>query len=457
MNSNESAEFTTVLIKDNEITEGIDVPFNPHCKESVGAGRSLLQRWFGKIETTSLRSGTFTLGTFAIGLGILSFPKAMSYFGWIGGTIAILIFGLSSLISYNLVADIIGEWPNHKLFSEMIEYWLKERWSKLTAILFKIDYFITLVAYAAAMNSFFSVSLGKTLAGWIGISESIVLMIFAILTTICLYLGTLLRKAGMLGYFGISSLIMVVFLTSLCFFQVGQYAKEYSPEYLKFGPGKFFEMFSNVGTFMFGFSGISCFHEVYTTIYKPTLRRMKKISLRVSLFQIIFYTGFTLAAYFSLGTRLEVPEIKTWVEKPTLSTDPNNLMMKVVMGVYVLVLITNYLVNSIPMKTQLLTDFKCQDTSKNHHILSALICFSSSLLAVFFPNVNNWINIVGSVSSTGIVVVLPAICYGKAFQNKNEFKTKIILVYIWAIFIVLISFLCFIATILDMAGVHPSW
>ncbi len=131
--------------------------------------------------------------------------------------------------------------------------------------------------------------------------------------------------------------------------------------------------------------------------------------------------------------------------------------MKVVKGIYVFVLITNFLVNSIPMKTQLLSDLKCEDSRKNHHLFSAVTCFLSSLLAYFFPNVNNWISIVGSVSSTAIVVVLPALCYGKAFESKREYRNKIALVYIWAGIIVVISLGCFIATILDMAGIHPSW
>ena len=409
-----------------------------------------------------MRSGTFTLGTFAIGLGVLSFPKAMSYFGWIGGTVMIIAMGLSSLMSYYLVTDVIAESPQHKIFSELIDYWLKTNWSRFTSVMFIIDYFITLVSYTTVMNSFFVETYGIWIADMIGqeVTQSyknLVKLIFTITLTMVLYLGTLMRKAGMLGILGISSLIMVVFLTFVCFIQVGEYVVEYQPEYLYLGPGRVFDMFLNVGIFMFGFSGIAGFHEVYTTIKKPTVRRMKKIALRVVIFQIIFYTAFTLAVYFSLGRLIESSEFDIYPNKPTLESDPSNILMKIVKGVYVFVLITNYLVNSIPMKTQILTDFKCEFTTKNNHLVAAFTPLLSSLLAFFYPSVNNWISIVGSVSSTAIVIVLPALCYCKAFEMKVEYKTKIYLIKIWAAIIVIISFLCFVATILDMNGIHPEW
>jgi len=462
MINNDITDSSNVLIDDKDFTNSIAVPFNPHSKHSVGSNKNLFERWFGKLEQTSLRSGTFTLATSAIGLGILSFPKAFAYFGWIGGTLIILAFGLSSLFSYYLVADVIGEWHEHKIFSEMVNYWLKRGWSRFTSVVFMIEYFISLVTYTTVMNGFFVDTYGIWIAGWLGeeVTNSykyVIRLIFTIVLTTVLYLGTTLKKAGMIGYFGLSALIMVIFITCLCFVQLGEYRAEFEPEYLTFGPGKVFEMFLNVGIFMFGFSALSCYHEVYTTIKMPTVRRMKKVANRVSMFQMIFYLAFTLAVYFSLGRLIENKDYDVYPNKPPLQSDPNNILMKIVKAIYVFVLITNYLVSSIPLKTQFLSDFKIVASTKNNHIFSFLACFFSSFLAFIYPNVNNWISIVGSVSSTAIVIVLPALCYSKAFESNPKYRLKIIFVKIWAAIIVTVSFLCFIATILDMQGIHPDW
>ena len=47
------------------------------------------------------------------------------------------------------------------------------------------------------------------------------------------------------------------------------------------------------------------YHQVYTTVRKPTISRMNKIACRTFGFCLIVVGGFGMAAYFSLGNDLK--------------------------------------------------------------------------------------------------------------------------------------------------------
>lgn len=58
-----------------------------------------------------------TLMTCAIGLGLLAYPKAFSFYGYVLGSIAICYAALSNFISYSLLARVCAKYPNHKAYS----------------------------------------------------------------------------------------------------------------------------------------------------------------------------------------------------------------------------------------------------------------------------------------------------------------------------------------------------
>lgn len=121
--------------------------FDPFSRESVGKNRSTVQRVFGRIESSSLRGGIITLITGAIGLGLLTYPKAFSFYGYVLGCIAISYSAMSTIISYSLMAAVCAQFPRHSLYSQLVMHFLGKRWATYSAWIFIMYYIGCCIGY----------------------------------------------------------------------------------------------------------------------------------------------------------------------------------------------------------------------------------------------------------------------------------------------------------------------
>ena len=128
------------------------VDYDPFSRESVGSKRSIMQRMVSKLEPTSLRGGVITLISGALGLGVFSYPKAFSFYGYIAGTIAIIYAGLTSMYSYYLMSYICALYPNHSLYSQMVQHFLGSKWGRYTSWIFIFYYTGCCIGYIIVSN-----------------------------------------------------------------------------------------------------------------------------------------------------------------------------------------------------------------------------------------------------------------------------------------------------------------
>jgi len=437
--------------------------YDPFSKEiSNKRERSITERTFSKITPESLRGGVITLVTAAIGLGLLTYPKAYSFYGYILGSAAIAYSALSTMISYTLLSSLCGLYPNHKLYSELVGHFLGKFWLKYTSWIFIFYYVGCCIGYLIVINTFFKDVLGPTIASWLNtdFNDSFKKELGFFLTLALvgfLFLGTLMRRVGIIRYLGILVVIMVFYLTVVTVVQAKSYVDEVKPEYEALGTEKFFDYILNFGLFLFAFNALPAFHQVYVQVSMPTVRRIRKIGYRVSFLLLAFYSLFTIAAYISLGTLMQDKNFDIFPNKQPLSTDPHDIYMKVLKCVFMVCLLSTYIVNSIPLKTQIMAETGIKDSTTTNIILAASITIVTGFLSYIYPSITSWFGILGSVGATSMIVVLPTLCYVKGFSGKPLYKTSVFLVKIWAVLTSTLSFGCLIATILDMQGIHPDW
>lgn len=312
------------------------------------------------------------------------------------------------------------------------------------------------------VNIFFKDLFGSKIASWLGHSydasfkESLGLALTSALVFL-FFLGTMMKRVGIVRYLGILVVVMVVYLTCVTVIQADSYVKEEKPEYQAFGKKKVFDYFLNFGLFIFAFNALPAFHQVYVQVKLPTVRRTRKIGIRVSLLLLCFYSLFTAAAYVSLGASMQDKDFHIFPDKQPLSSDPNDVYMKVLKAVFMVCLLSTYLVNSIPLKTQIMAELRVLPSPKSNLVVSAGICLLTGFLSWVYPDITNWFSILGSVGATSMISVLPTLCYYKGFRDNPAYRTKVCLALAWMLLTATLSFLCLVATILDMQKIHPDW
>lgn len=85
--------------------------------------------------------------------------------------------------------------------------------------------------------------------------------------------------------------------------QFPTYMSEKKPVYKKFETDPLVWL-KNFGTFVFVFCAINSYHQAYTTVKFPTVRRVVKMGLIAYFFVAIISASFGFAAYFSLGQKI---------------------------------------------------------------------------------------------------------------------------------------------------------
>jgi amino acid permease len=266
-----------------------------------------------------------------------------------------------------------------------------------------------------------------------------------------------MKRIGIIRYLGILVVVMVFYLVGVTVAQAHSYVEQTNPQYQPFGTEKLFDYLLHFGLFLFAFNALPVFHQVYVQLELPTVRRIRKIGRRVSLLLLAFYALFTLAAYISLGSSMQASSFDIFPNKKPLPTDPHDIYMKILKIVFMICLLSTYVANSIPLKTQLRAELGVSETRASTVLLSLLIVTVTGFFSYVYPDISNWFSIMGSLGATSMIAVLPSLMYWSAFRQDPSYLTSIRLVTVWAVFTSTLSFSCLICTILDMQGIHPNW
>lgn len=100
------------------------------------------------MEPNSERTAIVTLIMAAVGVALFSFPKAFSCYGYVNGTIAIAYAGLSTIISFSVLGSVCAAYPNHTLYSELVQHFLGSFWSRYTSVILVIYFLGCCIGFA---------------------------------------------------------------------------------------------------------------------------------------------------------------------------------------------------------------------------------------------------------------------------------------------------------------------
>lgn len=122
------------------------------------------------------------------------------------------------------------------------------------------------------------------------------------------------------------SIIMILYMMVMTAAQLPYYQREEKRIYKRFETDPLV-LLKNLGTFIFVYFGVNNYHQAYTTVKFPTVRRMAKMS-RISMsILLIFMIVFGLTAYFSIGQ--ELITVPLFPDRKPLKHYPEDYMNKI--------------------------------------------------------------------------------------------------------------------------------
>ena len=146
-------------------------------------------------------------------------------------------------------------------------------------------------------------------------------------TAVLLFLLSKIEKMSKMKLLTQIPIVMIFYMALLTAIQFPSYIREFKPTF-KAWEGRPLVLLKNGGTFVYLYTGIMSFHQVYTTIRFPTVRRVTKMGLIAVLFIFILGGVFGFSAYFSIGQ--ENVKVNLWPDRPKLkgSSDIANIILK---------------------------------------------------------------------------------------------------------------------------------
>lgn len=282
-------------------------------------------------------------------------------------------------------------------------------------------------------------------------------LIVTIIQSIPLFIGTVLKTAGSIRYFGLSVVVMVFYLSFITMYETKEFMREVQPKYEPFGTRRFFDVFLYFGVFIYAYDATQSYHQVYAAIKQPTVRRIKKMGVRICLTLFVLYSSYTLAAYLSLGNTMQSKEFDIFPSRPPLPSSPNDVLMKVLKLVMIFSLIPSSIINTIPLRRQLISDLGLQKKPLTELLFAVLIVAVIGVFSYKYRQIINWVSLLGAIGANSLAVLLPTLCYYQAYKNDEKYKWSMRGIIAWASFTSFMSFGCVAATFCDMQEIEIHW
>lgn len=117
-------------------------------------------------------------------------------------------------------------------------------------------------------------------------------------------------------------IFMIFYMTILSVIQTFSYKEEKVRTYKKFESDPLV-LLQNAGTFIFIFCAMNSFHQVYTSVKFPTMRRISKMALIALTFVVTVVLVFGFSAYISFGQ--DLVDIALYPSRPALKDSPKDI------------------------------------------------------------------------------------------------------------------------------------
>ena len=408
--------------------------------------RSIFKKLFSKIEEGSLRGCIFNLCILSLGTGCLALPQKIKYFTIIFSPIIIILAGIANIWSLLLLSEMSSKYHITK-YDELVK--------KLLGKSLSLFLDITMILNQSGMIILYQVILYKLTGGivneigrynyeniedfsknsfWKKYSYKFSVcygISFVILFPLCLQKD--INKMRYSSTFGLYSLFLLIFIIIIeCPFFIAEWDDSVKLNYYNILKGfdKDMNFLKSLSTLFYAFSCHVGAFPVIESLKNPTKKRINKVFKRAIFLDIICYLIIGLSGY--LTQPLNTPDLI--IERTNLNNFKHDFIMLFGQICFILTLFAKICANWNALRVSLLSVLG-KDSKNYTNFLNVILTFTflitSTLIAVLFQSVSDYISLIGSFCSVIICFVIPGLIYIKGNQlplrnYKNIFTIFII-------------------------------
>ena len=456
------------LLRDNNFTDGTSSTLLE--EKSINIKKTCFERYFGKMETGSLRGSIFGLSSIALGTGCFSLPLRCTQIGLINGIILLII---GAILSYWTLfcMQYAARKTQYKSYSTIVKDILGYKTGIFLDIVIIIDIFVVITAYLVVIYSLigrviydFNIIKGNYDNFEIFEKEiwdkniykfSIMFSIcFIILIPLCCLRDiSKMRYTSLLGITTLSYGIIVIIVESPYFYY--NYLKNIKKENDLNTHENFFNLknaFKSDLIFLQSFATIFfCFNchigvfPVYKTLKNNTTKRIKKVFRRSVLLNTLIYILISISGF--LTSPINSPDLIIYRENNgVFSFDIAMIIAKIGISISLILAIGP---NFNSFRISFVELFTSSDSISNceNFLLSSISMIISTLISVLFRDILTYISLLGGLIAVIISILIPGCLYVKS-NNYNLSHWKNIFAIVLIIILSTIGFVSAIQTIL---------
>ena len=407
--------------------------------------RSIFKKLFSKIEEGSLRGCIFNLCILSLGTGCLALPQKIQYITIFFSPIIIILAGIANIWSLLLLSEMSSKYHITK-YDELVK--------KLLGKSLSLFLDITMILNQSGMIILYQVILYKLTGGivneigrygfnniedfsensfWKNYSYKFSVcygISFIILLPLCLQKD--INKMRYSSTFGIYSLFLLVSIILIeCPFFIAEYEDSVKLNYYNILKGFDSEMniLKSISTLFYAFSCHVGAFPVIESLKNPTKKRVNKVFKRAICLDIICYILIGLTGY--LCQPVNTPDLI--IERSNLKKFKHDFIMLFGQICFILTLFAKICANWNALRVSLLSILG-KDSKKYTNCLNAILTISfliiSTLIAVLFQSVSDYISLIGSFCSVIICFIIPGLIYIKGNQYSLRNYKNILTIFL---------------------------
>ena len=418
-------------------------------KMSVIRKKNWAGRVFRGVGAGSMRGSVFTLFSGAVGAGVLSLPKVVSYYGLGLGLVIIIFNAFLAYASYWAQFQAIIK-SGKKKYPNLINYYLGATNARIFAWFIAGVTFISANVYVCMSWSFIQyiidefniIDLPKDEDGnfsnyapkmWL-IRSVCMMGLFVIIMPLAL-----MKNLNSLRFMSILNLVILTYVIVQGLIQTPEYIEnakkngEYEIEYFAKAPSM--DFLAGFATIILSYMCHPNFFYVRKELLNPSAPRVKKVLMYAIGIETLVYFLMGAIGYQSLGDKMMVPLFTLRPKIPNSGDYP----MKIAVLQFLMLSITNVGLNLFPCREQILSIFKQERNEKMRKMVAILVLFLCVVITIVYPDIMGIFGLCGGLFCTYIGWVFPFQIMIRMMPEKKWYQGPKIWYLIGFYFIVFIS------------------
>ena len=412
--------------KESHLSTNIDNQTLSSMEKSIDK-RSIFKKLFSKIEEGSLRGCIFNLCILSLGTGCLALPQKIQYFTIIFSPIIIILAGIANIWSLLLLSDMSSKYHITK-YDQLVKKLLGKSLSLFLDIVMILNQSGMIILYQVILykltggivneigrynydniEDFSKHSFWKKYSYKFSVCYGISLII---LFPLCLQKD--INKMRYSSTFGLYSLFLLIFIIIIeCPFFIAEWDDSVKLNYYNIkGFDSDMNFLKSVSTLFYAFSCHVGAFPVIESLKNPTKKRVNKVFKRAIILDIVCYLIIGLSGY--LTQPINTPDLI--IERTNLNKFKHDFIMLFGQICFILTLFAKICANWNALRVSLLSVLG-KDSKKYSNFLNVFLTSSfliiSTLIAVVFQSVSDYISLIGSFCSVIICFVIPGLIYIK--------------------------------------------